>query len=68
LFAPPQFNTTLDYLKDRLTKEGFGFRTISGSMPLKQRVRSGAAAARLCKHADACSAAYRLQTCYRRLR
>jgi superfamily II DNA or RNA helicase len=32
-----QFNSTLAWLQRRLPEEGFGFRTISGSMPLKQR-------------------------------
>ena len=32
-----QFNSTLSWLQERLPEEGFGFRTISGSMPLKQR-------------------------------
>ena len=32
-----QFNSTLTWLQRRLPEEGFGFRTISGSMPLKQR-------------------------------
>ena len=32
-----QFNSTLTWLQERLPEEGFGFRTISGSMPLKQR-------------------------------
>ncbi len=32
-----QFNSTLEWLKTRLTEEGFGYRTISGSMPLPKR-------------------------------
>ena len=38
--SPPQYNTTLEWLKLRLTEEGFGYRTISGSMPLKQRTKA----------------------------
>ena len=32
-----QFNATLEWLMLRLTQEGYGYRTISGSMPLKKR-------------------------------
>ena len=32
-----QFNSTLEWLMARLTQEGYGYRTISGSMPLKKR-------------------------------
>ena len=32
-----QYTGTLEWLKTRLSEEGFGYRTISGSMPLKQR-------------------------------
>lgn len=32
-----QFNSTLEWLKHRLMQEGYGYRTISGSMPMKQR-------------------------------
>lgn len=32
-----QFMSTIEWLKERLPQEGFGFRTISGSMPLKKR-------------------------------
>ena len=32
-----QFNSTLEWLMSRLTQEGYGYRTISGSMPLKKR-------------------------------
>ena len=35
-----QYTGTLDWLKTRLTEEGFTYRTISGSMPLKQRAAS----------------------------
>ena len=35
---PP--STTLEWLKLRLTEEGFGYRTISGTMPLKQRTKA----------------------------
>ena len=35
-----QFNGTLEWLKTRLTELGFGYRTINGSMPLKQRARA----------------------------
>ena len=34
-----QFNTTLNWLSRRLQQEGYGYRTISGSMPLKKRAR-----------------------------
>ena len=33
-------STTLDWLKLRLTEEGFGYRFISGSMPLSQRTKA----------------------------
>ena len=33
-------STTLEWLKLRLTQEGFGYRTISGSMPLGQRTKA----------------------------
>ena len=32
-----QFNSTLEWLMARLTEEGYSYRTISGSMPLKKR-------------------------------
>jgi hypothetical protein len=32
-----QFSSTIEFLKTRLTEEGFGYRTIDGSMPLKKR-------------------------------
>lgn len=35
-----QYTGTLEWLKTRLTEEGFGYRTISGSMPLKQRAKA----------------------------
>ncbi|KAG1670539.1 hypothetical protein FOA52_015404 [Chlamydomonas sp. UWO 241] len=35
-----QYTTTLDWLKQRLTEEGFGYRTISGSMALNQRTKA----------------------------
>jgi SNF2 family DNA or RNA helicase len=35
-----QFNSTLAWLQQRLPEEGFGFRTISGSMPLNQRAKA----------------------------
>lgn len=35
-----QFSNTVEWLKKRLTEEGFGYRTISGSMPLKQRAKA----------------------------
>lgn len=35
-----QFNTTLEWLGARLVEEGFTFRHISGSMPLKQRTKA----------------------------
>ena len=34
-----QFNTTLNWLSRRLQQEGYGYRTISGSMPLKKRAQ-----------------------------
>jgi hypothetical protein len=36
-----QFMTTIEWLKTRLTEEGFGYRFISGSMLLKQRAKVG---------------------------
>ena len=33
-------SSTLEWLKGRLTAEGFGYRTICGSMPLKQRTQA----------------------------
>ena len=38
-----QFIGTLEWLKSRLPDEGFGYRTISGSMPLNQRAKAIAA-------------------------
>jgi SNF2 family DNA or RNA helicase len=38
-----QFIGTLEWLKSRLPEEGFGYRTISGSMPLNQRAKAIAA-------------------------
>jgi SNF2 family DNA or RNA helicase len=35
-----QYTNTLDWLKQRLPEEGFGYRTITGSMPLKQRSKA----------------------------
>jgi hypothetical protein len=32
-----QFASTIEFMKERLTEEGFGYRTISGSMPLNKR-------------------------------
>lgn len=32
-----QFSSTLEWLMSRLTEEGYGYRTISGSMPMKKR-------------------------------
>ena len=34
-----QFHSTLSWLSVRLQQEGYGFRTISGSMPLKKRAQ-----------------------------
>ena len=34
-----QFIGTLDWLAQRLQEEGYGYRTISGSMPLKKRAQ-----------------------------
>ena len=34
-----QFNGTLKWLGRRLQQEGYGYRTISGSMPLKKRAQ-----------------------------
>ena len=36
-----QFATTIDWLKVKLQEQGFGYRTISGSMTLKQRSKVG---------------------------
>ncbi|KAK9830036.1 hypothetical protein WJX72_009324 [[Myrmecia] bisecta] len=35
-----QYVSTIEWLKTRLTEEGFGYRYISGSMPLKQRTKA----------------------------
>eukprot|EP00887_Chlorella_sp_A99_P003475 scaffold7.g3475.t1 len=35
-----QYVSTIEWLKTRLTEEGFGYRYISGSMPLKQRAKA----------------------------
>jgi SNF2 family DNA or RNA helicase len=35
-----QYSNTLEWLKQRLPEEGFGYRTITGSMPLKQRSKA----------------------------
>ena len=35
-----QYVTTIEWLKVRLTAAGFGYRFISGSMPLKQRAKA----------------------------
>ena len=35
-----QYNSTIEWLKARLTREGFGHRHISGSMPLKARAKA----------------------------
>ena len=35
-----QFVSTIEWLKVRLTAAGFGYRFISGSMPLKQRAKA----------------------------
>lgn len=35
-----QYSSTLEWLKQRLPEEGFGYRTITGSMPLKQRSKA----------------------------
>lgn len=34
-----QFSSTLTWLAARLQQEGYGYRTISGSMPLKKRAQ-----------------------------
>ena len=34
-----QFVSTLDWLKVRLEEQGFGYRTITGSMTLKHRTQ-----------------------------
>ena len=34
-----QFVSTIDWLKVRLEEQGFGYRTISGSMTLKRRAK-----------------------------
>ena len=38
-----QFNSTLQWLMDRLTAEGYGYRTISGGMTLRKRTQVGPA-------------------------
>ena len=38
-----QFTSTLTWLQEKLPAEGFGFRTVSGSMPLNQRAAAIAA-------------------------
>jgi hypothetical protein len=38
-----QYNSTIEWLKAALTREGFGHRHISGSMPMKQRAKAVAA-------------------------
>lgn len=35
-----QYTSTIEWLKVRLTQAGFGYRFISGSMPLKQRAKA----------------------------
>lgn len=35
-----QYNSTLEWLKKALPAAGFGFRSISGSMPLNQRTKA----------------------------
>jgi len=35
-----QFTQSIDWLKIELAKQGFGYRTITGSMPMKQRARA----------------------------
>lgn len=35
-----QFNSTLEWLATRLVENGFSYRSISGSMPLKQRAKA----------------------------
>lgn len=35
-----QYNSTLEFLKVALPAAGFGYRSISGSMPLQQRTRA----------------------------
>jgi len=35
-----QFTTSIDWLKEGLTTAGFGYRTITGSMPQKQRAKA----------------------------
>ena len=35
-----QYVSTIEWLKTKLTEEGFGYRYISGSMPLKQRTKA----------------------------
>ena len=44
-----QFVGTVEWLKVKLQEQGFGYRTISGSMSLKQRSK-----ARLCSEASCC--------------
>jgi len=35
-----QFSNTLEWLKTKLTEEGFGYQTVSGSMTLKKRAKA----------------------------
>ena len=35
-----QYNSTLEWLKKALPAAGFGYRSISGSMPLNQRTKA----------------------------
>ena len=41
-----QFASTIEWLKVKLQEQGFGYRTISGSMTLKQR-------SKVCMHSSA---------------
>ena len=42
-----QFSSTLSWLGHRLQQQGYGYRTISGSMALKKRAKVNASAVNL---------------------
>ena len=46
-----QFASTIDWLKVKLQEQGFGYRTISGSMTLKQRSKVSILLRTVCKFA-----------------
>lgn len=43
-----QFASTIDWLKVKLQEQGFGYRTISGSMTLKQRSKVSTTVCSVC--------------------